>query len=172
MHFPFFLLLFLIVSCSQRVYVVRHAEKQAVLAGATAMEASDPPLSAAGELRALALRDLLRRKQVRHVFSTDYRRTRTTALPLCEARRLPLRRYSAKKDSLASFCKLLHNIRNGSILVVGHSNTVDDLVNALAGRVALPSDLQDGEYDRLFILRRKGKGYAFRASVYGERSLP
>jgi hypothetical protein len=44
---------------------------------------------------------------------------------------------------------------------VGHSNTVDDIVNALTGEKSIPGDLQDSEYDNLFVVTYKGKKATF-----------
>jgi hypothetical protein len=43
---------------------------------------------------------------------------------------------------------------------VGHSNTVDDIVNALTGENKL-KDLEDSEYNRLFVVRMRGKKVFF-----------
>ena len=60
------------------VIVVRHAEKADVPGG-------DPPLSAAGERRSLALLDALREAGVQAVVTTQLQRTRLTAAPLARA---------------------------------------------------------------------------------------
>jgi hypothetical protein len=46
------------------------------------------------------------------------------------------------------------------VLVVGHSNTVDDIVNGLTGRAEM-TDLADNEYGNAFIVKRKGSSYTF-----------
>jgi phosphohistidine phosphatase SixA len=53
-----------------------------------------------------------------------------------------------------SLVNLLKSIK-GNALIVGHSNTVDDIVNKLCGKTAIPADLKDFEYDNLFILKGK-----------------
>jgi broad specificity phosphatase PhoE len=66
------------------IYVVRHAER--LDDGVPAAEVmADPPLSAAGELRARELVEILRGAGLGRVHSTDYHRTRDTARPLADA---------------------------------------------------------------------------------------
>jgi len=57
-------------------------------------------------------------------------------------------------------------------LVIGHSNTVDDIVNKLCGQVKIQTDLKDGEYDNLFMVRIKGKKILFERRKYGYPSNP
>ena len=68
------------------------------------------------------------------------------------------------------FIEKLKTIRKGNILVVGHSNTVDDIVNRLSQRTEIAADLKDNEYDNLFILKRKGRGYLYKNEKYGNKS--
>jgi hypothetical protein len=63
-------------------FLVRHAEKDPTVA-------ENPPLSAAGQARALALADRLGGERITRVLATDTRRARDTAAPL--ATRLGLR---------------------------------------------------------------------------------
>lgn len=158
-------------SCGNTIYIVRHAEKSKPIAGMSAMEANDPPLTDSGQLRALALKDELKGKDVRYIFSTNYKRTASTAKPLDEyLLSVQTEYYSAKKDSMDAFIEKLKSIKKGNVLVVGHSNTIDDLANKLAGKTAVPGDLKDSEYDNLFILKRKGGTYLFKNEKFGAPS--
>lgn len=157
----------LLYSCTQKIYVVRHAEKQ-ISAGE--MMNQDPPLTAAGKDRAIALRDRLRHKNINTIFSTNTVRTISTAQPLIEiTRHKEVILYSSKPDSLDAFISRIRQIRKGNILVVGHSNTVDDISNKLCGLPVLAGDLLDNEYDNLFIIKRKGNHYFFNREKYGSR---
>ncbi len=60
-----FLVLLILSSCSQTIYIVRHAEKAIPDAGASQMMVSDPPLSEQGQQRALQLKAELE-KETRH----------------------------------------------------------------------------------------------------------
>jgi broad specificity phosphatase PhoE len=165
--FPLFLL-FIISSCGNTFYIVRHAEKAPVEAGASQAQASDPPLSAAGELRAVELREKLRGEHIKYIFSTNYKRTKSTAQPLNELwGSTRIETYSPQKDSTDAFIQKLKAIRKGNVLVVGHSNTIDDIANKLCGSTVVPADLKDSDYDNLYEIKRKGDKYIFKARTYG-----
>lgn len=171
-YYPVLLALFA-WSCSNTIYVVRHAEKAAGVDPATMTSYTDPPLTTEGQERALQLKQILGGKNIRYIYSTNTLRTVSTARPLKELfLGMPVRLYSAKPDSLPGFLGQLRSLRRGDILVVGHSNTVDDLINGLAGEKVIPGDLGDREYDNLFILKRKGNRYQFRREKYGAPSAP
>lgn len=160
------LLLLLSASCSQKIYVVRHAEKETV---GGQMMSQDPPLTAAGKARAVALRETLRHKGIDFVFSTNTIRTISTAAPLNEMRgNTRIQLYSSKPDSLGAFISRLRKIRRGNILVVGHSNTIDDIANQLCGKIVVDGDLADAAYNNLFVIQRKGNHYFFSRKKYGE----
>lgn len=160
-----------LLSCGNTIFIVRHAEKAPVPAGASQMMAADPPLSAAGETRALALRDRLKGEKVRYIYSTNFKRTTATAKPLSEAGgNLPIVIYNSRMDSMDAFISRLKEIRKGNVLVVGHSNTIDDLANKLCGNKVVPGDLKDSEYDHLYRVKRKGKTYQFNNEKYGAKS--
>jgi phosphohistidine phosphatase SixA len=162
----------LLMSCSNTIYVVRHAEKATGIDMATMKPDTDPPLTPEGGERALALKQLLGSKNVKYIFSTNTLRTRSTALPLKELYLgMPLQLYSPKADSQAAFIDKIKAIKKGDVLIVGHSNTVDDIANSLAGKTVVPADLKDNEYDNLFVLKRKGSTYRFKKEKYGKPSL-
>ena len=162
------LLLSVLLSCSQHIYVVRHAEKATGIDPATMKTYGDPPLSPEGEERALLLKQKLAGKNIRHIYSTNTVRTVSTARPLKELTLgMPILFYSSKPDSLKAFIDKIKGIRKGNVLIVGHSNTIDDIANALAGHTVVPGDLKDSEYDNLYVLKRKKGGYQFRNEKYG-----
>jgi broad specificity phosphatase PhoE len=148
----FFLFLFIsLTACSQTYYIVRHAEKAVPDAG-NAMMANDPPLSDAGKARAQSLKELLKKKKIAYIYSTNTIRTRTTAEPLSEYLHLSIQTYGPRPDS--AFIHQLKELKKNT-LIVGHSNTVDDIVNMLCNEQKLPGDLKDSEYDNLFIVTIK-----------------
>jgi len=155
------------ILCTRTIYIVRHAEKIASSDSAAKMMQNDPPLSEAGKVRALVLKDELASKHVDHIYSTNTTRTRSTAEPLSQAIKVNVETYS-NIDSLISTIKSI----KGNVLVVGHSNTVDDIVNKLCGQTKIASDLKDGEYDNLFIVKIRGKKIIFHKRKYGYPSNP
>jgi len=171
MRFIILLLSLFLFSCGHTIYVVRHAEKASGIDPATMKTMTDPPLTVEGQERALALKQLLSGRNIKHIYSTNTLRTTSTARPLKELfLKVPLELYSPKPDSMNAFIEKLKAIKKGNILVVGHSNTIDDIANKIAGKTVVAGDLKDSEYDNLFVLKRKGKSYLFKAEKYGAPS--
>lgn len=162
----------LIFSCTNTVYVVRHAEKAAYgIDAATMQKTTDVPLTPEGEERALQLKQILGSKNVKYIYSTNTLRTISTARPLKELYLgMPINIYSSKPDSMDVFISKIKSIKKGDVLIVGHSNTIDDIANKLAGKTVVPGDLKDNEFDNLYILKRKGKNYSFKNDKYGAPS--
>jgi broad specificity phosphatase PhoE len=157
-------------SCSRTIYVVRHAEKVATTDTTVKMSATDPPLSEAGKVRAIVLREELKNKKITRIYSTNYLRNISTAQPLAEATGIKLEIYNSR-DSLNEFIQKLRDLKE-NILVVGHSNTVDDIVNRITGETNIPGDLADSQYDNLFILKQKGDKWRFERRKFGYPSSP
>ncbi len=134
---PVLLSLFLLLGCTSNYYLVRHAER--------ANSSADSPLSDAGHQRALALRDSLNDKEIDGIFATVYLRTQQTAIPLAESIGVPLTIYHP--DTTALFVHALLKLKGKDVLVVGHSNTVPEMVWLMTGdSVTIGHD----EYDKLF----------------------
>jgi phosphohistidine phosphatase SixA len=164
----FILLLVFIASCSPvKYFVVRHAEKELPSAGTVMNTPNDPPLSAAGKVRAIELREVLKNEHIDFIFSTNTVRTISTAQPLNELRGDTKIELYNTKDSLDFLIQHLKEIKKGNSLIVGHSNTVDDIVNKLCGEIKVSKDLPDSEYDNLYIITKKGKRMKFENKTYG-----
>ncbi|UOQ77077.1 histidine phosphatase family protein [Hymenobacter sp. 5516J-16] len=127
------------------VYVVRHAEKD------PAPGLPDPSLTAAGKQRAQTLVDTLRKAPITAVFSTATTRTRSTAEPLATARQLPVQPYDARQLA-ALAARIRREYKGQTVLVVGHSNTILETVEALGAPRPVPA-VQDSEYDYLLQVR-------------------
>ncbi|MEM9388204.1 MAG: S41 family peptidase [Pseudomonadota bacterium] len=129
------------------VILVRHAQKRR-------LPADDPPLTAAGRARAEAIASLLARAEVTAsvdaVYASPFQRTRQTAEPLAARAGVPISAYDPR-DSEALAERVLEDHAGGTVLVVGHSNTLPSLVDAFGGERAVPP-IEDEEYDNLYIV--------------------
>ena len=121
------------------VYLTRHGEKAA--------EGKDPDLTAQGQARARHLARVLARTGIHAVFSTPTNRTRQTAQPLAAQAGLQVQLYDPSKPGL-----MVDKVKAAAspTLVVGHSNTVPELVKLFGGAPVAP--IGDDEYDRLYQL--------------------
>ncbi|MBO0359004.1 histidine phosphatase family protein [Hymenobacter sp. BT186] len=128
------------------IYIVRHAEKDLM------PNLADPPLTPAGQQRALALRDsLLRRRPLSAIFSTATTRTRATAEPLAQALNLTIQNYDAKQLP-ALVARIRRDYTGEKVLVIGHSNTILETVQAFGAARPVPT-IGDDEYDYLLEVR-------------------
>lgn len=123
------------------IIVVRHAEAD------TAQPGKDPPLGADGHARALELARVLADTPLHAVYITHYQRNRQTAAPLP--------RHAGENptviDEVPATLRALRAEPWGTTsLVIGHSNTVPDLVRELTGH-ALPAD-EPVVFDRMWIV--------------------
>ncbi len=124
----------LLVSCSTsknkadaditQIFLVRHAEK-------ADDGTRNPPLTDIGHKRAASLSNLLRDEDINQVFSSDYKRTKQTALPT--ANRLGLRVQIYDPRDPAALSDQLTALKGQNILVVGHSNSTPTLANTILG---------------------------------------
>jgi len=123
------------------IIVVRHAEAEVSPSGA------DPALTADGRARAFELGRTLADTQLHAVFITHYQRSRQTAEPLP-------RHAGEKPTVIDAVPAILTALRaepwGATALVIGHSNTVPELVRGLTGQ-ALPAD-EPIIFDRMWIV--------------------
>jgi broad specificity phosphatase PhoE len=147
-----YLLLFLLVLAIQSsisaqenediftIYLVRHSEKDL-----TSSRPSDPPLTACGKERSVNLSNFLKDVPLDAVYSSNYSRTKNTALPTAKSKGLEITIYNP--EELETFSKQLLKSKQDA-LVVGHSNTTGVLAGILV-------DEEIGEfnldiYDRIY----------------------
>ena len=127
------------------VILVRPGEK------VTKGMADDPPLSAAGVARAAELARVLADANVAAIYTTPYRRTRSTAAPVAAARGLtPIEVAGGKSYPADVVARILADHAGETVLVVGHSNTTPDVLRQLG--IASPPTIADSQYDDLFIV--------------------
>ena len=129
------------------IIFVRHAEKAAV-------PADDPELSPAGERRVAELtRQLLDVDVVAGidaVYATAFRRSQETVRPIADELDLPINTYDAA-DTESVLKTILQNHKGQIILVVGHSNTVPELIANLGASKKVPP-IAENEYDNIYII--------------------
>lgn len=170
------------------VYLVRHAEKGT---------GANPSLTQPGVTRAQVLASLLRSAGLATTYSTEYCRTAQTAQAAAQSNNVSIDVFtygSAQADfescdpeievqtqvtdaqaDHANKIKthILANHQGGSVLVVGHSNTVPAIVKALGAPDLCPTFFpldnnnechipggQNPQYDNLFIVSVSGNGNA------------
>lgn len=125
------------------VIAVRHAEKEAG-------GGRDPGLTDAGLERAQQLARTLSDLPVRAVLSSPYARTRLTATPTAEGHGVPVEVLPAQDYD--RWLARIGELDRGVVVVVGHSNTVPELLRRL-GFEAEAARIGESDYDRLFVGR-------------------
>lgn len=118
-------------------WIVRHAEQ---VSGE-----GDVALSARGRERAQELLEVLSTVPISAVYTTELRRARETAQPVARAASLKPLVYSG---DLPATAELLKRHNGQDVLIVGHSNTVPQMVKALS-QTSVPA-IAHTEYDRLY----------------------
>jgi phosphohistidine phosphatase SixA len=129
-------------------YLVRHAEKDTSVAGATMMQAN-PPLSEKGIQRSAQLASLLEKENIDYIFSTKYLRTQSTAQPLATLIGKEIQFYEITKGTAFSDSIQQMPFLGKTLLIIGHSNTIPPLVNALI-KTNKYQNLSDNEYGFIY----------------------
>ena len=123
--------------------LVRHAEKDLRVA-------DDPPLTADGIARAERLAGSLHDTPLDAIYSSPYRRTRQTAAPIAAAKGIALVDYDPA-DATAFAARLRRDHPRGTVLVVGHSNTLPPPARALCGCTV--ADMDEAIYGIRYTIR-------------------
>jgi 2,3-bisphosphoglycerate-dependent phosphoglycerate mutase len=121
------------------VILIRHAERLATPGN------DDPHLSAAGKSRARLLLHVLSKAKISAIYTSKKIRTNETAQPLAGALGLsPIKAPEAldiKKD-------ILLNHPGKTVLVVGHTDTVPEVIRLLGDN---GHQIDDREFDNMFV---------------------
>ena len=167
MRFLYGLLIILILpACSTTtVYIVRHAEK--------VNESDTTDLSPTGYIRAADLAKTLINRRIDSIFTTPYRRTRQTAQPLAQQLHLPLVEYPAKPTQ--AIVNRIIPMRNKTVLIIGHSNTILDIAKGLDAQPTL-TQIDSGDFDNLLQVKiHRGifrRSVTFMQATYGQVTPP
>lgn len=121
------------------VWIVRHAEKDTAF-----VNRQDPDLTATGQQRAKDLAAFLQNETIIKVYSSNTKRTKQTAKHI----KAPLEMYNP--NNLTGLLDLITKNANGkSVLIVGHSNTVLETIEAFGAKRPVTL-LSDDDYDYIF----------------------
>ena len=120
------------------VFIVRHAEKAST-------GGKDPDLSVEGQKRADRLAHILKDSQIASVFVTEFKRTQETAVPTARAAHVTPTVVQANETGA-----LVEKLRavTGNSLVIGHGNTIPDLLKALG--ITTPVSIPENDYTEIF----------------------
>lgn len=128
-------------------YFIRHAEKQLD-------QGNDPELTEEGKTRASAWVNYFFLKNVDHIISSDYKRTKATAAPLAASKKMDIEIYDVKTTT---GLELLKKYRGKTVALFGHSNTINKYTNELQND-SVYNALDDKDYDSYFYVRVSGSG--------------
>jgi broad specificity phosphatase PhoE len=127
------------------IYLVRHAEKIT-----TAPGNKDPLLSENGQFRAALLAKKLKKVKLQNIYSTNYNRTKLTATPTAIKQHKTILIYDPQQlKNTAS--TILKDNQGKNVLIIGHSNTVLETIEALGGKKPIDR-ITDQEYNYFFKL--------------------
>ena len=132
-------------------FCVRHAEKRKD-------QGDNPELTTEGAARAERLGMIMKAEKLERVFSTNYKRTVQTAEAVRKkAEKTPPGATYPPAIQDAWLDETLQTGKGKHFLVVGHQNTVPQLLNQLKGGTAY-QNIPDNEHGRFYIAVTKGVG--------------
>ena len=143
------------------VYLVRHAER-------AELPPRDPSLTEKGTARAQELARVLANANIKTIITSQFARTKLTAEPLAKQTNVPVTAIGLSSNpsnprmiSEQSTAEVANKIleRGGeSVLVVGHSNSIPDVIKMLGGDISPVID--EKRFDDLFVVTVYAKGKA------------
>lgn len=143
------------------VFLVRHAEKAAA-------PREDPPLLETGSARAQELARVLEPAGIKAIYTSQFLRTKQTAEPLAkqlgitsttlEIKMNPAKPKEISEQSYKDIVEKIYEHPGDAALIVGHSNTVPDVIKMLGGDVVPTID--EKSFDDLFVVTIYAKGKA------------
>ncbi|MDT4966707.1 MAG: hypothetical protein QOJ64_1444 [Acidobacteriota bacterium] len=143
------------------VFLVRHAEKAAT-------PAEDPPLLESGSARSQELARILGRAEIKVIYTSQFLRTKLTAEPLAKllgfaSTTMPLKMSASNprevsQESIKEMVEKIYQRAGENALIVGHSNSIPEVIRALGGDVVPKID--EKEFNDLFIVTVYAKGKA------------
>ena len=138
------------LSAQPFVVIVRHAEK-------AASDDKDPDLSSAGLARAGVLAEMLKDSAIVSIFVSEFKRSSETAASTARSLSITPTVVPAKDTNV--LVTKLHAL-TGNALVVGHSNTIPELIKALG--IDVPVSIPENDYTQFFVIMLGDKPALFR----------
>ncbi|MGB4843447.1 MAG: histidine phosphatase family protein [Ferruginibacter sp.] len=169
-----YLLIFLsIIACSNnaigqddkavtKIFVVRHAEKE---------KGTDPLLTTAGNTRAGDLMRKLQNEGIQKIYVSKTRRTQNTGDSLRIQSGIDTVHYVADTvcDKLINAI-MQHSDFGKTILIIGHSNTIPQIIRKLGVKDYPYGDIPDNDFDDLFLITYKNEKARVKKMKYGAKS--
>ena len=139
------------------VFVIRHGERDDTQSCTTPVPGGtpNPPLSVAGEERALALRHVLEDAGIQAIYASELCRTQQTVDDLATLLGLPVTAVDQHApDNSGNVDDLIAQVNSNNIgqrvLIAGHSETVPLIVDRLGGGTIDP--IGGGEFDNMYVI--------------------
>jgi phosphohistidine phosphatase SixA len=143
------------------VFLIRHAEK-----GDAPPE--DPQLNDAGKARSQELVRMLSGAGIKAIYTSQFMRAKQTGEPLAKQLGLSVSPIALRmsqsnprqvsEQSLAEITNKIYERPGDAVLVIGHSNTVPEVIRMLGGDVVPTID--EKKFDDLFVVTVYAKGKA------------
>lgn len=131
------------------LFLIRHAEKENN--GQT-----NPPLSINGKVQAKVIDSLFANVKLAAILSTSFERNMETARPIAESKKIPITNYNpGENDPILDYA--LKFEKGKKFLIIGHSNTIPELVLNLVPN-STPFTIAEDEYDGLYVITSDGLG--------------
>lgn len=149
------------LSNTTQIYILRHTEK-------VDETSEDPVLSAQGIERAKYWKKVLQHTEFDQVFTTEFKRNIQTAeLIAAESSVKPELYYPMSFDVL----KFLNLIKGQKVLIIGHSNTIPDMVNRLIDETKYPP-MSHENYNILYTITINENGETSSSMLHIEMPMP
>ena len=129
-------------------YLIRHDEKDM-----TDLKAEDPYLNVEGLQRAGRWADYFESYQIDKIYMTKYLRTKQTISMIAQQKAIIPTLYDPHNVPMDDFLK---ETNGKKVLIVGHSNTIPNVVNALIGKEEY-EDMDDNDNSTLFKVTINGE---------------
>lgn len=126
------------------IYLIRHAEKKS--------DISNPGLTHDGFNRAENWSRIFSEIALDTIYSTDYLRTIQTVTPTARENKKEITKYSSRLFDSERFKQ---DCFGKKVLVVGHMNTIPEIVNRLINR-NIYEDIDESIYGNLYIITISG----------------